>query len=173
LSTVFGIAKQNSGFVQVQSAQGQGTTFILYLPRQVMQVVQPATPAATPARVHGSILVVEDEPSILSMTVQMLNRQGYAALGAATPGEALRYAREHAGDIDLLMTDVIMPEMHGRDLAKKMLALYPGIKRLFMSGYTANVIAEHGMLEEGFNFIQKPFSMKELGDKIRSILDDQ
>jgi two-component system, cell cycle sensor histidine kinase and response regulator CckA len=173
LSTVFGIAKQNAGFVQVQSAPGQGTTFILYLPRYVMQEVQPATPVSTPSRVHGSILVVEDEPSILSMTVQMLERQGYTALGAATPGEALRFAREHAGDIDLLMTDVIMTEMHGRDLAKKMLALYPGIKCLFMSGYTADVIAEHGMLEEGFNFIQKPFSMKDLGDKIRSVLDDQ
>jgi two-component system, cell cycle sensor histidine kinase and response regulator CckA len=139
-----------------------------------MQAVQPATPTpTTPARAHGSILVVEDEPSILSMTVQMLERQGYTALGAATPGEALRVAREHSGDIDLLMTDVIMPEMHGRDLAKKMLALYPGIKRLFMSGYTADVIAEHGVLEEDFNFIQKPFSMKELGDKIRSVLDDQ
>jgi PAS domain S-box-containing protein len=174
LATVFGIVKQNAGFVQVRSAQGQGTTFILYLPRHVMQAVQPATPTpTTPARAHGSILVVEDEPSILSMTVQMLERQGYTALGAATPGEALRVAREHSGDIDLLMTDVIMPEMHGRELANNMLVLYPGIKRLFMSGYTADVIAEHGVLEEDFNFIQKPFSMKELGDKIRSVLDDQ
>jgi two-component system, cell cycle sensor histidine kinase and response regulator CckA len=98
---------------------------------------------------------------------------GYTVLGAATAGKALRLAREHAGDIDLLMTDVIMPEMHGLELAKKLLALYPGIKSLFMSGYTADVIAEHGVLEENINFIQKPFSIKELGAKIRSVLDDQ
>jgi YesN/AraC family two-component response regulator len=88
-------------------------------------------------------------------------------LAAGTPGEAIRLAQEHPGRIDLLLTDVVMPEMNGRDLAKNLLSIYPDIRRLFMSGYTANVIAHHGVLDEGVHFIQKPFSMKDLGEKLR------
>ena len=90
---------------------------------------------------------------------------------AATPGEAIRLALEYRGRIDLLMTDVVMPEMNGRDLASNLLSHYPDLKRLFMSGYTANVIAHHGVLDEGVNFIQKPFSMKDLGGKLREVLE--
>ena len=104
------------------------------------------------------------------MATIMLERLGYAVIAAKTPGEAIRLAHEHRGTIDLLMTDVVMPEMNGRDLAKNLIATYPGIKRLFMSGYTANVIAHHGVLDEGVCFIQKPFSSKELGAKLREIL---
>ena len=92
-------------------------------------------------------------------------------LAAGTPGEAIRLAEEHAGEIHLLMTDVVMPEMNGRDLARNLLSLYPDLKRLFMSGYTANVIAHHGVLDEGVHFIQKPFSMNDLAAKIREALD--
>ena len=93
-------------------------------------------------------------------------------LAAATPGEAIHLAREQRGEIHLLMTDVIMPEMNGRDLAEQLRGLYPAIKRLYMSGYTADVIAHHGVLDEGIHFIQKPFSLEDLAEKVREALDD-
>ena len=102
----------------------------------------------------------------------MLERMGYKALVAGTPGEAIALAREHAGEIHLLMTHVVMPEMNGRDLAKNILSSRPNLKRLFMSGYTANVIAHHGVLDEGVQFIQKPFSREQLGAKVREALDN-
>ena len=114
---------------------------------------------------------MEDEPAILEMTARMLESQGYSVLAASTPGEAIRLAEEHAGEIHLLMTDVVMPEMNGRDLAKNLLSLYPRLRRLFMSGYTADVIAHHGVLDEGVFFIQKPFSTKDLAKKVREVLD--
>jgi DNA-binding NtrC family response regulator len=106
------------------------------------------------------------------MTTMMLGRTGYKVLAASTPGAAIALAREHAGDIHLLMTDVVMPEMNGRDLAKNLLSLYPNLKRLFMSGYTANVIAHHGVLDEGVQFIQKPFAKQDLAVKVREVLDE-
>ena len=121
---------------------------------------------------HETILLVEDEQMILNMTTMMLEKQGYTVLAASTPDKAMRLAREYAGDIHLLMTDVVMPDMNGRDLAGKLSALYPGIKRLFMSGYTADVIAHHGVLDPEVNFIQKPFSIKNLAAKVREALDD-
>jgi len=102
----------------------------------------------------------------------MLEREGYKVLAAGTPGEAIRLANEHAGEIHLLMTDVVMPEMNGRGLAKNILSLYPHLKCLFMSGYTANVIAHHGVLDEGVNFIQKPFAKQDLAIKVREVLDE-
>ncbi len=118
-----------------------------------------------------TILLVEDEPMILKMTTQMLVGQGYHVLGASSPWEAIRLAKENIGSIDLLMTDVIMPEMNGRDLVKQLFTISPNIKCLFMSGYTANVIAHHGVLDEGVHFIQKPFSMNDLGKKLREALE--
>jgi two-component system cell cycle sensor histidine kinase/response regulator CckA len=115
---------------------------------------------------------------ILDITKKMLERQGYTVMAAATPGEAIRLAREHAGEIHLLMTDVVMPEMNGRDLAKNLLSLYPNLKRLFMSGYTADVIAHHGVLDEGNQIgsvrIQKPFSVQRqlAAAKVREVLDE-
>ena len=173
LATVYGIIKQNNGFINVYSELDHGTTFKMYLPRYLAKgeprTSEPevAKPAATG---HETILLVEDEPMILEMTTVMLKRQGYTVLPAAAPGEAIRLAREHAGEIHLLMTDVVMPEMNGRDLARNLLSLYPDLKRLFMSGYTANVIARHGVLNEGVHFIQKPFTMKDLATKIRNVL---
>jgi len=105
------------------------------------------------------------------MTVRMLKRQGYNVLPADTPGEAMRLARKHADPIHLLITDVIMPEMNGQDLAKNLLTLYPNLKRLFMSGYTADVIAHHGVLDEGVHFILKPFVLKEFSVKVREVLN--
>ena len=175
LATVYGVVKQNGGFINVYSEPGQGTTFTIYLPRHGGKAGQEQTDGAgKPAlRGHETILLVEDEPAILKLASMMLNKQGYTVCAASTPGEAIRLAREHAGEIHLLMTDVIMPEMNGRDLAKNLLSLYPHLKRLFMSGYTADVIAHHGVLDEGIYFIQKPFAMKDLSAKVREALDSE
>jgi DNA-binding NtrC family response regulator len=120
---------------------------------------------------HETILLVEDEPDILTMTMDMLERQGYRVMAANSPVEAIRLASEYKGELNLLMTDVIMPGMNGRDLAKSLLALHPQLKRLFMSGYTSDVIAHHGVLNEELHFIQKPFSMQNLATKVREVLD--
>ncbi len=173
LATVYGIIKQNNGFINVYSEPGQGTTFRIYLPRYPGEAGQVRTEGVSKPLLRGNetILLVEDEPSILEITREMLEEQGYAVLAANRPDEAIRLAREHAGDIHLLITDVVMPEMNGRDLAKKMLSLNQHLKCLFMSGYTSNVIAHHGVLEEGVHFTQKPFSMHGLATKVREVLD--
>ena len=173
LATVYGIVKQNNGFINVYSEPDKGTTFKIYLPCYTAKHRYTAETIVTKSTVRGheTILLVEDEAMILKVTSLMLKRLGYNILIASTPGEAVLLARKHAGEIDLLITDVVMPEMNGRELAKDLLALYPNLKQLFMSGYTANVIAHHGVLEEGVNFIQKPFSMQSFSSKIREVLD--
>jgi len=174
LASVFGMVKQNNGFINVYSEPGQGTTFKIYLPAFASKsawVMEKEQELPT-EHGHETILLVEDEPAILQMTTMMLTRLGYTVVAAATPGEAIRLALEYRERIDLLMTDVVMPEMNGRELAGNLLSHYPDLKRLFMSGYTANVIAHHGVLDEGVNFIQKPFSMKDLGKKLREALED-
>ncbi|EMS79789.1 PAS domain S-box protein [Desulfotignum phosphitoxidans] len=173
LATVYGIVRQNNGFINVYSEPGQGATFSIYLPRFVDD--DPADTAVSEKKTAAggteTILLVEDEPSILRMTRIMLERKGYTVLSAVTPAEAMEKAKNHAGAIDLLITDVVMPEMNGRDLARQITALYPGIRLLFMSGYTANVIAHQGRLDEGVAFIQKPFSMADITAKARELLD--
>lgn len=172
LATVYGIVKQNSGFINVRSEQGRGTTFQVCLPRHVpiTERLAEQAPAQPTAPGHETILLVEDEPAILEMTAAMLEYLGFTVLTAGRPGEALRLAENHPGPIDLLLTDVVMPEMNGRDLAKNLLALYPGLKRLFMSGYSADVIAPHGVLDEGIHFLQKPFSLEDLAARVREAL---
>ncbi len=174
LATVYGVVKQNKGLIRVDSKPDQGTTFTIYLPRDKAKPDRPDSRVdeiKQAARGHETILLVEDDPMILKIAEKMLRRQGYDLLTAATPGEALGKAHEHPGEIHLLLTDVIMPEMNGRDLAKNMLSLYPKIKRLFMSGYTADIIAHRGVVAEGVQFIQKPFSMQVLAAKVREVLD--
>jgi PAS domain S-box-containing protein len=175
LATVYGVVKQNNGFINVYSESDQGTSFKIYLPRHLSTTaIVPEKEVDKPAeRGFETVLLVEDEPAILRMTTMMLERQGYTVVGAGTPVEAIRLAHEHAGDIHILMSDVVMPEMNGRDLAKNILSIYPHMKCLFMSGYTANVIAHHGVLEEGVNFIQKPFSKSDLSAKVREVLDQE
>ncbi len=172
LSTVYGAVKQNHGFITVSSEPGTGTTFTIYLPRSTGTVGGARSAASTSdaPRGHERLLVVEDELVTLKMITRMLERHGYFVLAASTPAEALRLAREHAAELHLLMTDVIMPEMNGLELASAVSAIIPGIKRLFMSGYTADVIAHHGVLEEEVHFIHKPFSMEELGAEVRAAL---
>jgi signal transduction histidine kinase/CheY-like chemotaxis protein len=174
LATVYGIVKQNNGFVHVYSESGQGTTFKIYLPSQLAtdaQQVSENRPDRSDKRGHETVLVVEDEPVILKMVTIMLEREGYSVMAADTPGEALQLANEHGGNIHLLLSDVIMPEMNGRDLATNIRSVFPDLKNLFMSGYTANVIGYHGILDKRVNFIQKPFSKSELIAKVRDILD--
>jgi PAS domain S-box-containing protein len=173
LATTYGIVKQNNGFINIYSEPGQGSTFRIYLPRLA---VENDTARIVPEKKVApggteTILLVEDEPAILRMTRMMLERQGYKVISAATPAQALKQAENQSSSIDLLMTDVVMPEMNGRDLATKITALFPDIRLLFMSGYTANVIAHQGILETGVAFIQKPFSMADLAEKVRQVID--
>jgi signal transduction histidine kinase/ActR/RegA family two-component response regulator len=174
LATLYGIVKQNNGFINVYSEPDKGTTFKIYLPRFVGEFMEPAAKrtAETPKGHGETMLLVEDEPVILDVSREMLEQLGYAVLIASTPGEALRIARDHAAEIQMLITDVVMPEMNGRDLANLIGDIKPGLKCLFISGYTANVIAHHGILDPGIHFIQKPFSMEHLAAKVREVLDD-
>jgi PAS domain S-box-containing protein len=173
LATVYGIVKQNEGFVNVYSEPGRGTTFKVYLPRFAGEALDPAAEgfADLPAGCGELVLLVEDEKAILNVGRAMLESLGYKVVAAQSPGEALRHAEERSGDLRLLITDVVMPEMNGRDLAGKISALAPGLKCLYASGYPANVIAHHGVLDAGVQFLQKPFSLKELASKVRQTLD--
>jgi PAS domain S-box-containing protein len=173
LSTVYGIVKQNNGFIDVISAPNEGATFIIHFPGHVERDVpqSSAAPSGEINQGHETILLVEDDSAILKMTAMMLKSLGYHVITADSPGKAIHYAESESSPIHLLMTDVVMPDMNGRDLANRIIKIHPGIKRLFMSGYTANIIAHHGVIDEGVQFIQKPFSMKQLNKKIRSVLD--
>jgi polar amino acid transport system substrate-binding protein len=172
LATVFGIVKQNNGFINVYSEPEHGTIFKIYLPKHSSQVVLPKPDVQEPVkRGQETILLVEDEAEILELGKMMLESFGYSVLAASTPGEAVNLASENAGKIDLLMTDVVMPGMNGRELAEKISPIIPDMTCLFMSGYTADVIAHRGVLDEGVYFIQKPFSMQTLAGKVREALD--
>ena len=174
LSTVFGIVRQNEGFINVYSEPGKGTTFKIYLPPHNSgdgTGIKALQTAEIPAGLGETVLVVEDEIPVLKLAQNILAGLGYTVLIAPTPGKALAIAQAHAGGIHLLLTDVVMPEMNGRELAENLQTHYPDLKVLFMSGYTANVIAHRGVLNKGVNFIQKPFSSRDLGVKVRAALE--
>jgi PAS domain S-box-containing protein len=172
LATVYGIVQQNHGFINVSSDPERGTTFTIYLPRYVgeAQLAEPSVHSRPAPRGRETILLVEDEPAILKMATRMLEQQGYTVLAARTPGAAIHMAGEHSGEIHLVVTDVVLPEMNGRDLATSLLSIHPFIKCLYMSGYTTDVIAHHGVLDEGVHFIEKPFSNQGLAAKVRQAL---
>lgn len=174
MSTVYGIVKQNNGFINVYSEPGKGTTIKIYLPRfkKESEPVQVGTPKVGLTRGRETILLVEDDQAILKMTEKMLKQLGYQILTAQTPKEAINIAQKYTNNIHLLITDVVMPDMSGPELTERLLTIFPNIKVLFMSGYTANVIAHQGVLDEGVHFIQKPFSIKDLSTKVRSILEN-
>ena len=174
LATVYGIMKQNNGFINVYSEPGQGSTLKIYLP-----ALPKAVPAdreshvSSPPRYQGSatILLVEDETAILHMTRMLLERSGYTVRAFDDPGKALDIARaSRQNSVELLITDVVMPGMNGRELADQLRKIYPDIQCLFMSGYTANVIAHRGVLDDGIYFISKPFSRQDLTAKVHEIL---
>ena len=172
LATVYGAVKQNNGFINVYSEPGKGATFKIYLPRFEGENAEEkrTSAAAIPLSQGEMVLLVEDEPNLLRLGKNMLEKLGYRVLVAENPQIAIQLAEEHGNQIHLLITDVIMPGMNGRDLAEKLLSSYPDIKCLFMSGYTANVIANRGVLDEGLHFIQKPFSLSNLALQIREAL---
>jgi len=174
LATVFGIVKQNYGFINVSSEPEIGTTFRIYLPA-TSQTSEPSLSTNDLMPRHGSetILLVEDEQSILDLGRKILESMGYTVIAAALPGDALTLAEHHNGPIHLLITDVVMPEMNGKAVKDKLTGLRPDIGVLYMSGYTADVIAHHGVLEKGVNFLQKPFTGKSLAAKVRDVLDKQ
>jgi two-component system cell cycle sensor histidine kinase/response regulator CckA len=174
LSTVYGIVQQNRGAIDVDSALGTGTTFKIYLRRYAGQGSdgRVESDAGIPRSRGEAVLVVEDEPALLKMDRMLLERLGYRALAAGTPREAIALASAHESGIDLLLTDVVMPEMNGPDMAERVRSHHPATKVLFMSSHTTDVIAHRGVLDMGVNFIQKPFSMKELAVKLRVVLGD-
>jgi two-component system, cell cycle sensor histidine kinase and response regulator CckA len=173
LATVYGIVRQNNGFISVYSEAGQGTTFKIYLPRAVEETALAAMPspvaAAAPAGA-GTILLVEDDAMVRELALLLLKTLGYSVLVANSPAHALSLCERQELAIDLLVTDVVMPGMNGKELLRRVSAIRPGIKVLFMSGYTANVIAHHGVLDEGIKFIQKPFSIDDLAQKVQDAI---
>jgi PAS domain S-box-containing protein len=173
LATVYGIVKQNDGFIDVYSEPGQGTTFKIYLPRhEAAAAAEPVVePNAVPAQSGTeTVLLVEDEAALLALSQRLLEQLGYVVLAAGSPIKAIQLAEGYPDAIHLLITDVVMPEMSGRDLWLRLGALRPGLKCLFMSGYTSNIIAHRGVLDEGVHFIQKPFSVENLAKKARKAL---
>lgn len=172
LATVYGSVRQNNGFINVYSEPGRGTTFRIYLPIHQGEPKAEADVAALEiTRGNGeTILLVEDEPALLEMTCSILEELGYRVIPVAGPLPALAEAAKENCRPELVITDVVMPDMNGKELAEKMLQNCPGIKILFMSGYTPDSIVHHGVLDKDVSFIQKPFSVHDLGVKVREAL---
>ncbi|MBW2670713.1 MAG: response regulator [Deltaproteobacteria bacterium] len=173
LSTVYGIVKQNTGFIWVYSEPGHGTTFKVYLPK-VKEGVAPEEKEQTPVGdLNGSetVLIVEDDDRLRNLTRKILERYGYSIQKAENGEDALRVSEEHDGSIDLMLTDVVMPKMSGRETAERLQPLYPQMKVIYMSGYTDNAIVHHGVLVPGINFLEKPFTPEGLARKVREVLD--
>ncbi|EKD83224.1 MAG: PAS/PAC sensor hybrid histidine kinase, partial [uncultured bacterium] len=175
LATVYGVVKQNYGFINISSEPGKGTAVTIFLPRHLEALLQKTSKPENNNEMHGNetILLVEDELSLLRMTSTTLRHFGYRVLASATPGEAIKILNSSNEQIQLLITDVVMPEMNGRDLARELKRIRPGLKVLFMSGYTDEVIANHGVLDNNINFIEKPFTMNDLATKTRAVLDKE
>jgi CheY-like chemotaxis protein len=174
LATVYGIVKQNSGFVNVYTEAGRGTTFKVYLPRSLDSLQSPRVVQIEKVAPRGceTVLLVEDEEPLLALGKRILERQGYKVLAARSPLDALRLVERYVGSIELLITDVVMPEMNGKQLKEALDKVRPGIKCLFMSGYTADIIAHSGVLEADVHFIQKPFSIRDISLRVRKALGD-
>jgi CheY-like chemotaxis protein len=173
LATVFGAVTQNHGFIDVRSAPGAGATFDIFLPRHVGTIdAVPLSAVPLPPRVRQeTILLVEDEPALLRVTSRMLEARGFSVLCASTPAEAMQVIDDSAVSIDLLLTDVIMPTMNGRELTAVAQTRRPQLRSLYMSGYPADVIAKSGVLDDRVQLLQKPFDSNTLARKIRDTLD--
>ncbi len=173
LATVYGIVKQNRGFINVYSEEGKGTTFKIYIPHYTgkQRKTKPKISSLPYSSNGETILIVEDEISILNFVKTILENHGHSVLTASNPTEALKKQKNYQGTINLLITDVVMPEMNGKELSETLKKIHPNIKTLYMSGYTANTIAHHGVLEENVNFIQKPFTIKDFLLTVRKAIE--
>jgi two-component system cell cycle sensor histidine kinase/response regulator CckA len=173
LATVYGIVKQNDGWVEVDSELGRGTTVRIFLPRVEADLTGATTDMAVglPQSGHETVLLVEDESAVLRLSKIVLERFGYKVLTAGTPSEAISVFQTHEGLVHLLVTDVVMPEMNGRELAARLRESRPELKALFVSGYSASALAPRGVLDEGVHFLQKPFSLEDLASSVRHALD--
>jgi CheY-like chemotaxis protein len=183
LATVYGVVRQSDGYIALETATGRGTTFRVYMPRAVKAADEPDWPeeplpetarpaAAADARPTETILLVEDEDAVRNLAREVLEVRGYTVLAAHHAGEALLMAERHSGPIHLLLTDVVMPHMGGRELSERVAALRPGMPVLYVSGYTDDEVLRHGVMEEEVAFLQKPFTAESLLDRVRGLLDE-
>jgi CheY-like chemotaxis protein len=172
LSTVFGIVQQSGGHICVESEVGRGTRFEIYLPRVDGDLSVAAAPATTQIlRGTETVLLVEDEPQVRAIAESILRRQGYQVIVAQTPGQAVQICGGDERPIDLLLTDVVMPQMSGPELARRLGPLRPSMRVLYMSGYTDDSALRHGVVEGGVAFLQKPITPAVLSRKVREVLD--
>jgi CheY-like chemotaxis protein len=173
LATVYGTVEHGGGWIEVQSELGSGTTFRIYLPRTQDALLQTDdSPQDQLASGNETVLVVEDELAILKFVRTALQRQGYTVVEATSAEDALLLAASGERPLHLLLTDLVMPNMNGRDLYERVAALHPGIKIILMSGYSADVPRTSDQSEEAVPFLGKPFSMKQLSEKVRAVLDN-
>jgi CheY-like chemotaxis protein len=173
LSTVFGAVKQNKGFIDVVSELGQGTVFTIFLPRETNAVTDVKEIVQAPSQSYTeTILLVEDDKMLLELASIMLDKSGYKVLAAQSADLAVTLAHEHTDKINLLLTDVIMPNMNGKELSDKLKTICPEMKVLFMSGYTADIITTQGVIADNTHFLQKPFTIQTLTAKVRSVLNE-
>jgi CheY-like chemotaxis protein len=174
LSTVFGIVNQSGGSIRVESEPGAGTTFRIYFPRvnAAQPIARPSTAPPPDLRGNETILLVEDEDQVRVLACTVLRRYGYEVLEAQNAGEAFLLCEQHAGQVHLLLTDVVMPRMSGRQLAERLAPLRPGLKILYMSGYTDDAMLQHGLSDPGVAFLQKPITPSILVAKVREVLDE-
>jgi CheY-like chemotaxis protein len=173
LSTVYGIVKQSEGEVRVRSKPGAGTTFTVYLPRRDGQVgVRASEPIPLVSTGHETVLVVEDEESLRALVERILRNAGYKVLVAENGADALTLFNQHEGKVDLLLTDVVMRQMSGREIAERLARSKPALKVLYMSGHTDEIIDRHGLLENGVRLIGKPFTAEDMSRKVRTVLDE-
>jgi len=175
LSTVYGIVKQSGGSIYVYSEVGHGTTFKIYLPRvdEELDAIESHERGNELPTATETVLLVEDDEMVRGVARAALEIEGYKILEAANGGEALLQCEHHQGQIDLLITDLVMPRMSGREVAARLTQIRPRLRVLYMSGYTQNAIVHHGMLAEGLKFIEKPFTPEALISKVRAVLDEK
>jgi CheY-like chemotaxis protein len=173
LAMVYGVVKQSGGYIWVYSEQGKGSSFKIYLPHaaQAVETVVAKKPKESVKRGSETILLVEDDPAVRNLVTSMLESQGYQVLVSQDPGDVAAICEKHTGHIHLLLTDLILPGISGRDIAKHVGKLRPDTKVLFMSGYTDDALIHSHGFDERFAFLQKPFSSGTLGAKIREVLD--
>ena len=171
LSTTYGVVKQSGGSIWVYSERGQGTTFKIYLPRSEQPLDEPAESPALAAPLNGTetALLVEDEPEVRGLVEKILRMYGYTVLSAASPAEAIALSKNRPATIDILVTDVIMPGMNGPTMIDKITPQYPNVKVIFISGYAEDVFVNNYGSERSFNFLSKPFTLKQLASKIKDV----